>query len=952
MPDRWIAIVSSGGRPALAVTGRDIARGLAVGPDPQAPAATIPDDQPAIDEGMRWMIDFDAAEAKGMGLRIAVSPQILAAGIDSVLVLGAAATITALESSQLLSRVLDAHHYTDGFEFVRAGTPSNNTAEQRSGYGADDVGHQRSFASDAGLTTPSLEADSNAQRLGLALGIPTTDIPVVLGSAGNGTASHERDLRGMNTALWQATWGYYLTNMFGMEGTGLTPEIVAWAREHFVTHVRSFGPFAPIRCGRQPYGVLPVTSLDLWRPRAGEETALSNDTWLKGLMIKLRDNIWRVRLSEVARVGRRAGDPDADLADVMRTDAVSSAYSARTLLGRHYLQHLRALLMEDLQNSGFISTQDALTAGIVQRLGFTGRPRLARGTYAESAFGVSAPLVQSGEVSQWRALEPNYIAALLSTPHIADVINAPPITGTSLLQALLRHSMLLEYACATAAIAGTRPGASVAALLKDQELVDLVHGAPPTETWKRLLDVTVAGITGSKTIRQFLEGLTSFETPTVAALGAFRKSLAHLQGLDSEALQYLMEGTLDLAVHRLDAWVTSFATKRLASMRAANAQGVYVGGYGWVENLKPAPPALGGSPIAPPPGEQAPLVASASESGFIHAPSMTHAATAALLRNAHLGSSGVPQASGPFAIDLSSRRVREAEWLLDGLRQGQPLAALLGYRFERRLHEVTLDPFVKTVRQIAPLSAGRLEHTTLPLENIAANNVVDGLVLYQKWHDTKATVVSQLQLAGATAADLTALGRELDALGASIDGVTDALTAEAAYQMVRGNVSRTATTLNALANGDAPAPELEIARTPRSGIAITHRVVVLFGGKPTSANSVRAAAEPTLNAWVVRLLGDPRNVRCTIERLDETSNAVVETRTMMLSELALVQLDLVYGVEAQPRAGELSEIEQLVLYHAAQSRRFPMSARLRIQHARPGPGQNSGVIDVLGRPAP
>ena len=48
-----------------------------------------------------------------------------------------------------------------------------------------------------------------------------------------------------------------------------------------------------------------------------------------------------------------------------------------------------------------------------------------------------------------------------------------------------------------------------------------------------------------------------------------------------------MQGTIDLASYRLDAWITSFATKRLASMRAAQPQGVYVGGYGWVENLKP-----------------------------------------------------------------------------------------------------------------------------------------------------------------------------------------------------------------------------------------------------------------------------------------------------------------------------------------------------------------------------
>jgi len=961
LPDRWVAIVHSGGRPVLAVTGREIARPLAVGPDPRAAAATVGDDQAAVDAGMRWMIDFDSAEAAGMALRIRLSSQLVAAGIDSLFVLGAAASATAADTALQLSHLLDAHHYTDGLDFVRPGTPSNNTAERRSGYSSEDPGHERSFATEIATIGATLDAQTNAQRLGSALGLPSDRIASVLGSIGEATQRHELDMRSMNTALWQATWGYFLTNMVGMHGTGLTPEIIAWAREHFVTHVRSGGPYAPIRCGKQPYGVLPVTSLDLWRPRAGEEAALARDTWLRGFLIKLRDNVWRVRLSEVARVGRRQdpSDPDADLADVMRTDATSNGYSARSLLGRHYLQHLRAFLGEDLQASGFIGVQDALTAGIVQRLGFTWRPRLARATYADMSWRVSAPLVQSGEISPWRGLEPNYIAALLAEPQINGLVGAQPSEGTSLLQALLRHSMLLEYANASAAIAGSQAGATVAALLKDEELVDLVTGAPPTNTWKRQLDLKVGAITGDRTIREHLESLTAFQAPSVAALGAFRESLAHLQGLDSEALQYSMQGTLDLAAHRLDAWITSFAAKRLASMRATQPQGVYAGGYGWVENLKPAPPAVVGSSatIAPPPGEQAPLVAQANDSGFIHAPSMAHAATAALLRNAHLGSSGVPQPSGPFAIDLSSRRVREAKWLLDGVRQGQPLGALLGYRFERRLHELTMDRFIQPLRQLAPLAAGKLEQTALPLETIAANNVVDGLVLHQKWRDNAATVTSRLQQAGATGAVITALGKELDALGESVDAVSDALTAEAAYQMVRGNTSRTASTLHALASGDAPAPELEVARTPRSGIALTHRLLLLFGGKPTAttgwvarSRSVRATAAPILNAWAAKLLGDPRKVRCVIERLDEPSGAVAETRTLPLSELQLAPLDVVYGVDAQPRAGQLSNIEQHVLYHARhKAGGFSVQARLHIQHARPADlgAKELTLLDVL-----
>src|SRR5271166_94663 len=170
-----------------------------------------------------------------------------------------------------------------------------------------------------------------------------------------------------------------------------------------------------LRCGRQPYGVLPVTSLDQWQPPAGQEQAMAPDAWLRDLLIKLRNNIWRPRLGEAFRMGRRSPSaPDADLADIMRMDAISSGYSARTMLGRHYLQHLRAFLGEDLAANGFIGTHDALAAGILQRLGIPWRPRLARTVGADTAWAVSAPLVQDGEVSPWRGLEPNYIAALLA----------------------------------------------------------------------------------------------------------------------------------------------------------------------------------------------------------------------------------------------------------------------------------------------------------------------------------------------------------------------------------------------------------------------------------------------------------------------------------------------------------------------------------------------------------
>jgi hypothetical protein len=955
LPDRWFATVHSGGRPVIAITGPTIKPQLAVGPDPQVKEAEIPGDEPAIDEGMRWMVDFDEAEKVGMGLRIQISAQILSAGIDGLFVFGAATSATADDGAARLSEQLDAQHYTDGLEFLRFGTPSNNTTTERSGY-TDDPGHERSFQTDSGAVDIALDAQSNARRLGTALGLSAENTAAVLGSVGSGNQRHELDLRSMNAALWQSTWGYFLSNMIGMDGTGLTPDILGWVREHFIAHVRSAGPFPPLRCGKQPYGVLPVTSLDLWQPAAGEEAVNVPDVWLRNFLVSLRDKVWRPCLKDVARLGLRSPpNPDADLADVMRTDALSHDYSTRSLFGRHYLEHLREFMGQNLEAAGFNSFHDTVTGGILQQLGFPWRSRLSHATYADMSFRVSTPLIQAGEVSRWRKLEPNYIATLLADSSIGTLVESQPAQGTSLLQVLLRHSMLLEYANATAAIVGSEGAASLGNLLRDAELIDLVNGAPLSTTWKRLLEVKVAAITGTKTIREHLDSLSSFSAPQVAALGAFRDSLAHLQTLDSEALQYLMQGTLDLASYRLDAWITSFATKRLAAMRAKQAQGVYVGGYGWVENLKPEMPARTAVPA--PAGETGPIFAHVNDTGFIHAPSMTHASTAALLRNAQLGSTGIPGASGPFAIDLSSSRVREASWLLDGVRQGQPLGALLGYRFERRLHELEKDRYIHPLRELAPLTARKLEATTLPVASIAANNVVDGLVLHHKWQDEQNTVRTTLQSAGASDADITALSKELDALSGSIDAVSDALTAETAYQMIRGNTSRLASTLNAIATGDAPAPELEVARTPRTGIALTHRLLQLFSGDPPAttgwaavSTSVRATAEPMLNAWAAKLLGNARKVRCTVERLDEASGAVLESRKLLLSDLKLAPLDVVYGVELQVSAGQVSEVEQRVLYQARRGTDgLPLNARLRLQHVRPTDlgAKELTLLDVL-----
>ena len=98
----------------------------------------------------------------------------------------------------------------------------------------------------------------------------------------------------------------------------------------------------------------------------------------------------------------------------------------------------------------------------------------------------------------------------------------------------------------------------------------------------------------------------------------------------------------------------------------------------------------------------------------------------------------IPTAPQTFAINLSSARMRAAVALMQGVRSGQSIAALLGYQFERGLHEghpgVELDQYISVLRDRFPLVSGRLTDLSpgVSIDAIEARNVVDGLALVER----------------------------------------------------------------------------------------------------------------------------------------------------------------------------------------------------------------------------
>jgi hypothetical protein len=434
--------------------------------------------------------------------------------------------------------------------------------------------------------------------------------------------------------------------------------------------------------------------------------------------------------------------------------------------------------------------------------------------------------------------------------------------------------------------------------------------------WQRF-DTVIPNVTGTLSLGDYLLGEDAAADGVEVA--EFRGSLGVLENQPTAELERLFTETLDCCAHRLDAWITSVPSRRLEQMREREPLGVHLGAYGWVEDLRPAPP-QGLRRIPMPDGTT--VQAQSNSGGYIHAPSMSHAAAAAVLRNAWMTRSGDQQ--DRYAVDLSSGRVRTAVRLLDAVREGQALGAVLGYQFERGLHEghrpVELDKYIDVFRRLFPLVANKIADSGLPAETIAARNVVDGLRLRTAFRENLIPFGSSglpgTLPDGSFPPDRIAIEDELRHLDETVDSVADLLLAEAVYQIVKGNMAASAASLDALGEAARP-PSPEVARQPRGGTGLTHRMVLVLGGEPLVpgtwagvASTPRAEAEPWLDGWAGILLGDPGTVLARASYRDPQP-ADAEHRTEMVVSLADLQLRpadvlaAVKGVSANEGASDL-----------------------------------------------
>jgi hypothetical protein len=916
------------------------ARPLPAGFDP-AGTANVSSDGLTIPSGMGWMIDFKEGINKGMALEIDLPEEtstLTNLTIERLIVFGVDTQLQPQAGAEALAGLLEAHYHTDGFDFVPPGTPTNTTDTVLSGYNPRSAAQMESLAVGKDDHAPTDE-DANATLLSVAFGLPAqstvlTDTRGGLAAPGPSAFARtsyaaDRDdalARHMNVLLWPVTWGYFIWHMMGPTFNNAQ---IDWGRRHFVEFVRAAGPLPAVRIGTQPYGILPVTSLAQWDDSANDAT----DNAVTSLLRALLAQIWLPATDEVPRL--EPGSPPSRLYEVLGVSAQSVEYAARGLLGREYLEYLLRFPDETFH----VEEADMDSpAGILRALGLAWDPRIAHMAFLSDAEPITSLLGDN----EGPATEPlASFAAWLRTrlpggggggsrpwEELRDQTNLPDQPKQPrlpLLHRLLRHSALVQLTMA----AFRRPEARLIPFAQRER-----YNFPGEEHERELINIRLddPGKKGEYTIWWLLGqpadgggtvGDALYKSPPSKLppeLVEFCSSLEALASLPAPTLQRLAAQTLDLASHRIDAWVTSFASKRLRALpsRAKNAtNGVHVGAFGWVERLRPA--------------------ASAEEKrnyGYLHAPSDSHALTAAVLKAAHLATT---ESDPPVAIDLPSARVRQAMWLLDGIRQQQPFGALLGYRFERRLQESPerLGGLIKTFRDAVPLEGIVVtpEGSTEPAP--LSSKVTDGLSLHRQWCTICGTRTLNLDKLGIEDAPSKAAVRNaLDELHDLIDAVADALLTESVHHVVAGRPEPAGAVTAVLNAQGRPPDDFDVFRTPRTGVSVTHRILLAtdrrwpadpelwpkHDGRPawpdhwplTAPNpgkpapwqnwpafdkyQARAFAEPTLNALAGDLLPRPGLVFCQLKWDPPVGN---RPASIPLNSLSLSPLDYVYLARRQ-----------------------------------------------------
>lgn len=893
MPDKFVIRLYRRDGTIHEETGLPIPYPLIVGPEPfpieendpffeETFAEDSTTDQFFNDDSL-WIKNFDSAVSKGMGLKINIPQQDYDEGFTKVVAVGIKISRSPETSAKILKELIYSHHFTNGFSFLPQGTPTNNSNESEAEFTEqeDDYDHSQVIElinqlpddddSDTFSTIP------DAKRLAFVFDIPWN----IFNNIENSNMHENADAFHINNILWKTTIGYYLENMMHNLHSTLPDEfdlakkyaLFNSLHNHFNKYVRSRGPFSAIRVGSMPYGILPVTSFSEWEPSLIDSKELepldpseTSDEFdadqflnvtLPALIFKKNNpsdvtlySKWQDMSNDVSSVPRVGGhdDPDLELLQILGMEGSSDTINVRHITNADYVWNVT---------------------------NFVANPSISQNSQLDSIVGSVIGAANTGMLSSistieqlWNVIQTNREESInnfhqiFNTDKIPNVFGTIPVDRRYTLDRPMIYDESEEF-----------NGGHIEYIqwFVGKTFSEIRDGKPDLITNTLLYELIRNSL--------LITGYSDHESFIVSEDSALATSLSHLHTLGTtkgpESLKLLLNEHLDLGTNRLDAWMTSLVTKRLHNIRLETLEsdqnsGIYFGAYGWIEDLKRK--------------EQ-------DKTGYIHAPSIAHATTSAILRSAYTNRDD-PNNLDSLSVNLSSQRTRLALWLVDGVRQGQKLSTLLGYQFERGLHEnhpeLELDVYITAFRELYPTNVdenkiSESENDSESMESITARNVVDGMKLITEWKRYKESPTSgipfgetirvfedEIQLPPIHADDerFFAIANELDAIDDALDAVSDLGLSESVFQLVQKNFETAGAFPEGLAGG-GHLPDAEIVKTPRTGIGLGHSVAILFTGDsdaqlPNRFASPKSRAERNFNNWVSQVIGDPANIKARI----------------------------------------------------------------------------------------
>ena len=730
-PDRFVVLGYSDGEQTLEAVGSPVTLPLYAGPDPSAdPTETIHPDPPPdgpdlfVPDELKWMVDFDRAVAAGMGIAIDITPEQASAGFDRLLVVGLKLSTSAEQGSTALQELLAHHQWSrSGFSLLPQGTPTHNTSGSSSGNSSDnDADASFDDRKNLPLFTPVPDPAQKADGQWFAefLGLDPAYVATVHGSGDQ----DQKRARAMQTALWPSTLGYWMNTLFtptGAKTSIFSDTTIEQTRQFFTQYVSGRGPLPAIRIGGQPYGILPATAFSRiqWYEREFRGLFLP-PAFLRNLygILMQFDADWAGMSQSVSHVGDNSDDPHQTLLNVVAHHPSSVEYYSRTA---ESLQQIFNMLNFWALGPDFIQAliQLGLQAGaigLLQKFGYTGSalPDLLNHFFLKDNPQITTviddrPLAEDHGIRAYTDAGDNYIQWLMAAAGSLETLRAEPgftqnKSPQALLYLYLRHALMLGYYDASYNFhrnTGILSGDALLAMRAEPTFVHVAAAATASESRFAALYKTESRITGSPTqlVSEYI-GQQIGLLPEIAVLTSQLDALKTLAPASTAELERLFAEHIDTCSYRYDAWLLGLVTQRLSEQVAAGndnaaggqqpTRGIYLGAYAWVEDLRPSTAPLVPAQIPPElakqfPGSE-PLMVDPAGGGYIHGPSIQHANAAAVLRSGYLAnaSSANPDT---LAVDLSSDRVRVAMGLIEGIRNGQSLGALLGYRFERGLHD-------------------------------------------------------------------------------------------------------------------------------------------------------------------------------------------------------------------------------------------------------------------------